>query len=91
MPVRGNVYHIMPAQGVSADPTKLEVMQRWPTPQNIRKLGGFLGLTGYYQKFVANYGLIALPLTQLLKKGNFAWNAEAEEALQRLKSAMISI
>lgn len=63
-------------------------MINWPRPTNVSKLCGFLGLTSYYRKFICNYGIIAWPLTNLLKKGQFRWTKEVEDAFEALKLAM---
>ncbi|KAL0534211.1 hypothetical protein IC582_028499 [Cucumis melo] len=83
--------HIISGGGVEVDPEKIRSIADWPIPTNVREIWGFLGLTEYYRRFVQHYGSIAAPLTQLLKKGGFMWNKEAEEAFEKLKNAMISL
>jgi hypothetical protein len=80
--------HFIEQNGVVVDPAKIHAMLAWPRPSNIKALQGFLGLTGYYWKFIQNYGTIAQPLTQLLKKDAFGWNEEASDSFDRLKEAM---
>jgi hypothetical protein len=80
--------HLFGKDGVRVDPKKIEAMQYWPHPKNLKRLHGFLGLTGYYRKFVKNYGKIAAPLIALLKKNSFTWTPAAAQSFQTLKMAM---
>lgn len=73
--------------GVEADLGNIKDMVEWLLPKTIT-LRGFLGLIGYYKKFMKGYGVISKPLCKLFQKGNFQWTEEAKTTFEVLKIAM---
>ena len=69
--------HVILANGVEVDRSKIEAMLKWLVPKNIQELRGFLGLTRYYRKFASRYGKIAWALIEQLEKDQFGWNTSA--------------
>jgi hypothetical protein len=81
--------YIISEQRVSTCPNKVKAVQNWPTPSSVKELRSFLGLVGYYRKFVRHFGVIARPLKDLLKKHSlFVWTSDPDSAFQALKSAL---
>lgn len=62
------------------DVDKVWAVVSWSTPRSTRELRGFLRLAGYYHKFILNFGVVAAPLTKLLKKEAFSWSEGANSA-----------
>lgn len=76
---------------MASDPSKIEAVQNWRSPRTLKQLRGFLGLTGYYRRFIKGYGMMAKPLTDLLKKDvPYHWGQQEQEAMDRLKQAMVA-
>lgn len=80
--------HVISEKGVEVDWNKIKSMIEWPTPKFVKSLRGFLGLTGYYRKFVQDYGIRSKLFTDLLKRDNFKWGNEAQDAFEFLKKDM---
>ncbi|KAL0373214.1 UNVERIFIED_CONTAM: Retrovirus-related Pol polyprotein from transposon.6 [Sesamum calycinum] len=83
--------HTISTNGLAADSSKLRVIADWPAPSSFTALHGFLGITGYYRRFVRNYASIAAPLTDLLKQSSFSWPPAAAAAFLALRAALLVI
>ena len=72
------------------DPTKVEVIMEWLVPMNVPKVCSFMGLAGYYRRFIEGFSRIANPIKELQKKNKkFVWTEKCMEAFQRLKELLM--
>jgi hypothetical protein len=77
------------SEGISVDPSKVQAVLDWKPPRTVHQVHSFLGLAGYYRRFIPNFSKIAKPITDLLKKEEkFFWNAERDEVFQTLKKLL---
>jgi len=83
--------HVISAEGVSTDPSKIESISSWPTPKTLKDLRGFMGLAGYYHKFVKDFARLSAPLVALTKKdADFEWTEAQQQAFDAIKSSLSS-
>jgi hypothetical protein len=81
--------HIISEGGISMDPSKVKDVLSWKTPQNVSNVRRFLGLAGYYRRFIEGFSKISKPMTELLAKGNtFEWTLRHETSFQELKKRL---
>ncbi len=83
--------HQIDSQGLRTVQSKVDVVKQFPKPTSVEKVRSFLGLTGYYRKFIKNYADIAQPLSSLLKKNSiFYWGPSQAKALDTLEEKLTS-
>ena len=81
--------HIVSVEGLKVDPKKIEAVMQWEQPKTPTEVRSFLGLAGYYRKFMEGFSKIAAPLTRLTQKDvRFQWNSNCEQSFQRLKQTL---
>ena len=82
---------LVSASGVSVDPEKVEAVMSWERPKSIFEIRSFLGLAGYYRRFIEDFSLLVTPMTRLTRKEvKFEWNDLCEKAFQELKRRLTS-
>jgi hypothetical protein len=83
--------HVVSPVGISTDPSKIEVIENWPTPKDAGDVRSGLGMFGYYRKFVKDYSKKAKPLTRLTEKDTeFVWGEKEDEAWRSLKEGLVN-
>ena len=75
--------HVVSKNGISMDPSKVEAILSWERPKNVYEVRSFLGLAGYYRRFVEGFARLEAPMTQLTRKDvNFTWSDKCELAFE---------
>nr|XP_034908137.1 uncharacterized protein LOC118044086 [Populus alba] len=83
--------HVISAEGIIMDPRKVEAVLKWERPTNVTEIRSFLGLAGYYRRFIEGFSTIASPLTKLTRKEvRFVWSEECEASFRELKERLTS-
>ena len=87
----GFLGHVISGEGIAVDPTKVDTVTKWEVPTTVGEIQSFLGLAGYYRRFIENFSKIAKPMTELLKKDTrFIWTEECEASFQELKKCLVT-
>ncbi|GAU21686.1 hypothetical protein TSUD_242580 [Trifolium subterraneum] len=77
--------HVISSGGIAVDPAKVDAVLQWGTPESVSEIRSFLGLAGYYIRFIEGFSKLVLPLTQLTRKDQaFVWDANCEKSFQEL-------
>jgi hypothetical protein len=83
--------HIISKDGIAVDPEKIEAIKGWTTHKNVTEVRSFMGLAGYYRRFIAGFSRIAHPITSLQRKGKkFQWIEDYEKSFHQLKQLLTS-
>ena len=83
--------HVITGDGITVDPEKIEAIVCWKTPRNVTEIKSFLGLAGYYRRFIEGFSKIARTLTKLTQKGvKYEWSEACERSFQELKKRLAS-
>jgi hypothetical protein len=81
--------HVISLEGITIDPDKVRDVLNWKPPTSVTQVRSFLGLAGYYRRFIPNFSKISKPITKLLKKGNkYVWSKDCDEAFNTLKKLL---
>jgi hypothetical protein len=83
--------HTISQDGISVDPSKVQEVMDWKPPKSVHQIRSFLGLAGYYRRFIPDFSRITKPMTELLKKGvKFVWSEACEKAFHTLRQHLTS-
>ncbi|KAL4368203.1 hypothetical protein GQ457_05G027960 [Hibiscus cannabinus] len=83
--------HLVSREGLAVDPKKVDAIRNWPVPTTLKEVRGFLGIAGYYRKFIKGFASLAAPISDLLRKGQaFEWTSAAQQAMDMLKHHLCS-
>eukprot|EP00253_Pinus_taeda_P011610 PITA_11610 len=83
--------HVISKEGIAVDPEKIKTILEWPVPKDVADIRSFMGLAGYYRRFVEGFSRVAYPITSLQKKGrSFKWSSECQQSFEKLKQLLTS-
>jgi hypothetical protein len=83
--------HIISNGGIAVDPAKVKEIMEWSVPTTVTEIWSFLGLAGYYRRFIEGFSKIAKPMTSLLEKGReFKWDEKCQDSFDQLKKRLMS-